>query len=75
MQSNRLNQVTEQISLLQDVLTHGVQAFAKTLPKSVDQTLVNFDQVLGEGVARLGITIERLREAMDDLIEELEMRK
>ena len=75
MQSNRLNQVTEQMSLLQDVLTHGVQAFAKTLPKSVDQTLVNFDQVLGEGVARLGITIERLREAMDDLIEELEMRK
>lgn len=75
MQSNRLNQVTEQMSLLQDVLTNGVQAFAKTLPKSVDQTLVNFDQALGEGVARLGIAIERLREAMDDLIEELEMRK
>lgn len=75
MQSNRLNQVTEQMSLLQEVLTHGVQAFAKTLPKSVDQTLVNFDQALGEGVARLGIAIERLREAMDDLIEELEMRK
>ena len=75
MQSNRLNQVTDQMSLLQDVLTNGVQAFAKTLPKSVDQTLVSFDQALGEGVARLGVAIERLREAMDDLIEELELRK
>jgi len=52
-----------------------VNSFAKTLPQCVDRTLVNFDQVLGEGVARLGVAIERLKEAMDDLVEGLESKK
>ena len=34
-------------------LTVGVDAFAQTLPQSVDGTLVQFDAVLAEGVLRL----------------------
>ena len=40
--------------------------------QSVDGTLVQFDAVLAEGVLRINGSIERLREAMDDLIEQLE---
>ena len=53
-------------------LTVGVDAFAERLPHSVDQTLVQFDAALGEGVSRLGSAIARMREAMDDLLERLE---
>ena len=56
---------------LQQVLTVGVDAFAQQLPQSVDGTLVQFDAVLAEGVLRINGSIERLREAMDDLIEQL----
>ena len=57
---------------MQQVLTVGVDAFAQKLPQSVDGTLVQFDAVLAEGVLRINGSIERLREAMDDLIEQLE---
>ena len=71
-QSSRLMEVTGQMEMLQQVLTVGVDAFAQTLPQSVDGTLVQFDAVLAEGVLRINGSIERLREAMDDLIEQLE---
>ena len=71
-QSGRLIELTNQMEQLQQVLTVGVDAFAQTLPRSVDGTLVQFDAVLAEGVLRINGSIERLREAMDDLIEQLE---
>jgi methyl-accepting chemotaxis protein len=74
-QSKQLGGVTKEMGNLQQVLTSGVHAFSKALPRSVDQTLVQFDAALGEGVHRMGSAIERLREAMDDLIEQLESTK
>lgn len=71
-QSARLLELTGQMEQMQQVLTVGVDAFAHQLPQSVDGTLVQFDAVLAEGVLRINGSIERLREAMDDLIEQLE---
>ena len=71
-QSTRLIELTGQMEQMQQVLTVGVDAFAQQLPQSVDGTLVQFDAVLAEGVLRINGSIERLREAMDDLIEQLE---
>lgn len=71
-QSTRLLELTGQMEQMQQVLTVGVDAFAQQLPQSVDGTLVQFDAVLAEGVLRINGSIERLREAMDDLIEQLE---
>ena len=71
-QSKRLLELTGQMEQMQKVLTVGVDAFAHQLPQSVDGTLVQFDAVLAEGVLRINGSIERLREAMDDLIEQLE---
>lgn len=71
-QSSRLVELTGQMEQMQTVLTVGVNAFAQQLPQSVDGTLVQFDAVLAEGVLRINGSIERLREAMDDLIEQLE---
>ncbi len=71
-QSSRLIELTSQMEQMQKVLTVGVDAFAQQLPQSVDGTLVQFDTVLAEGVLRINGSIERLREAMDDLIEQLE---
>ena len=71
-QSTRLVELTGQMEQMQQVLTVGVDAFAQQLPQSVDGTLVQFDAVLAEGVLRINGSIERLREAMDDLIEQLE---
>ena len=71
-QSTRLVDLTGQMEQMQQVLTIGVDAFAQQLPQSVDGTLVQFDAVLAEGVLRINGSIERLREAMDDLIEQLE---
>ena len=71
-QSTRLIELTGQMEQMQQVLTVGVDAFAHQLPQSVDGTLVQFDAVLAEGVLRINGSIERLREAMDDVIEQLE---
>lgn len=74
-QVTHLTQLTKQMEMLQKTLTVGVDAFAQTLPETVDKTLVNFDAALAEGVLRLGSSIERLREAMDDMIEQLDTMK
>ena len=74
-QANKLSLMTDQMGQLQNVLTVGVDAFAQKLPESVDKTLVNFDAALADGVLRLGGSIERLRDAMDDMIEQLDQMK
>ena len=71
-QADQLTQFSQEMQVLQEVLTHGVTAFSDRLPQSVNQTLVQFDSALGEGVARLGSSISRLRETMDDVLERLD---
>ncbi len=64
-----------QIRILSPTLIkHGSNSDQNPEPR-FDQTLVQFDAALGEGVYRMGSAIERLREAMDDLIEQLESTK
>ena len=71
-QLQQLTQVSENFVQLQSTLNSGIDAFSEQLPQSVDKTLVHFDAALGKGVNRLGSSIERMREAMDDLVEQLE---
>jgi len=73
--AKQMDSFSSDMVVLQDVLGKGVEAFASRLPKSVHQSLLQFDEVMGEGVARLGSAVERLREAMDDLLESLEAMK
>ena len=58
---------------LQDTMGTGMDTFSVRLPEAIDSTLVHFDAALGEGVERMASSIERLREAMDDLQERLEV--
>ena len=58
---------------LQDTMGKGMDTFSVKLPEAIDSTLVHFDAALGEGVERMSSSIERLREAMDDLQERLEV--
>ena len=52
-QANQLTQFSQEMQVLQEVLTQGVTAFSDRLPQSVNQTLVQFDSALREGVADL----------------------
>ncbi len=58
---------------LEGTITQGVSLLTEQLPRSVDETVVNFDAALAEGVERLGSAVERLRESMDDLQERLDI--
>jgi hypothetical protein len=71
-QLQQLEQVSGNFVQLQSTLTAGVDAFSEQLPQAVDNTMVHFDAAMGKGVARLGSSVERMREAMDDLVEQLE---
>ena len=71
-QLGQLNHVSQNFVQLQSTLNSGVDAFSEELPQAVDKTLVHFDAAMGKGVARLGSSVERMREAMDDLVEKLE---
>ena len=71
-QLGQLEQVSHNFVALQTTLNSGVDAFSEELPQAVDKTLVHFDAAMGKGVARLGSSVERMREAMDDLVEKLE---
>jgi methyl-accepting chemotaxis protein len=72
-QSSHWGSFLGELDRLQATLTSSVEAITTKLPHSIDHTLVHFDAALGEGVSRLGGTVERLREAMDDLQERLEL--
>ena len=71
-QASHWGHFLSEMSRLESVLQSSVQTLSSELPHSIDHTLVHFDAALGEGVARIGSAIERLREAMDDLNERLE---
>ena len=71
-QTEQLSVVSGNFVQLQSTLTAGVDAFSEQLPEVVDNTLVHFDAALAKGVTRLGSSVERMREAMDDLVEQLE---
>lgn len=72
-QSSHWGNFLGELDRLQGTLNSSVDALTTKLPHSIDHTLVHFDAALAEGVARLGGAVERLREAMDDLQERLEM--
>ena len=71
-QASHWGSFLSELDRLQSTINQSVEALTTRLPHSIDHTLVHFDAALGEGVARLGGSIERLREAMDDLQERLE---
>jgi chromosome segregation ATPase len=72
-QSSHWGNFLGELDRLQGTLNTSVDTLTTKLPHSIDHTLVHFDAALSEGVSRLGGAIERLREAMDDLQERLEM--
>lgn len=58
---------------LKSTLSSGVETISVRLPGAIDSTMIHFDAALAEGVERLGSSTERLREAMDDLQERLDI--